>query len=133
MSGELRRVHDALVHALKGVADLDVAQRPGQVLNPPAAYVGPPTLTWDAYEPQAREAVFEVVLAAPLSGEAVDVLYDYLPRVSEALDTIPRDPAQPHSADVVVKTAEPGVWQSGTVSLPCYFIRVEAVLSDGST
>jgi len=128
MSGELRRVHDVLSTALRAVEGLSVADRPGQALNPPAAYVGPPTLTWDGFETHAREGVFEVVLAAPANDRAVDVLYDFLPRVCEALDTIDRD-----EADVVVKSAEPGVWQSGTISLPCYFIRVEAALSDGRT
>jgi hypothetical protein len=128
MSGGLAHVHGVLMAALVEVSGLSVAKRPGQALNPPAAYVGPPSLTWDGFETHAREGVFEVVLAAPATDRAVEVLYAFLPRVVEALDTIDRD-----EADVVVKSAEPGVWQSGTISLPCYFIRVEAALSDGST
>ncbi len=127
MSGELGRVHQVLREALLTVDGLDVPKRPSQPLAPPAAYVGPPSLVWDGYETHAREATFEVVLVAAARDDAVDVLYGFLPRVSEALDNIDR-----RKADVVVKSAEPGTWQSGTQTLPCYFIRVEAALSDGS-
>lgn len=120
MSGGLPGTHKLLLDACRTVSGVRVVDRPGVVLDPPAVYVSPPSLTWEAYELDTAEAVFEVVLAVAANDRAVEQLYELLPQVTAALDS--------SEADAVVKTAEPGVWQSGTVGLPCYFIRVEAAI-----
>jgi hypothetical protein len=113
--------HGQLCDAVDGVVPgVRVYRRPGASLNPPAFYVQPPSLTWDAYEDDPTESVFECVLVVAADDRALARLFELLPQVTRALDE--------SAAEAVVKSAEPGIWRVGTAELPAYFIRVEVAL-----
>lgn len=120
MSGGPVAAREALAVACESVQGVVVVRRPGVQFAPPAVYFPLPTLSWDGYEPEPTEAVFEVVLAVAATERAIEQLEELRPLVTAALDE--------STADAVVKTAEPGLWRSGNTELPCYFIRIEAAI-----
>jgi hypothetical protein len=122
MSESYKLAAAALADAAETVSGVRVLRRPGAQGAPPLVYVPPPSLTWDGYEINPTDAVFEVVLAVAADEYAIERLYEFLPPVCEALDTA-------KGCDATVKSAEPGVWRAGSTDLPAYFIRVEAATS----
>jgi hypothetical protein len=120
MSGGYAVAHDRLCVALEqGAQGVRTLRRPGVAGETPLAYVQPPTLSWDGFEIDPTEAVFEVILAVAADEKAIERLFDLLPQVTNALD---------QAEDAVVKSAEPGVWRAGASELPAYFIRVEVAI-----
>jgi hypothetical protein len=53
------------------------------------------------------------------SGRSVGDLYRLLPEIAAAIDM---------ETDFVVKQAEPGSWQSGNSTLPCFLLTIEVAL-----
>lgn len=88
----------------------------GAPVQPPALNVGPPTLTWGAMGPEPTGAVFSVAVMAPATERASETLYGLVEPVAAVLDAL---------ADVVVISAEPGEWTTGTTTLPAYVFRIE--------
>lgn len=110
----------ALAAALRTVPKLRVYTDPGAVIDPPGVLVGPPRLTWGGYVGDPTDALFVVTLAVPADDRALERLWDLVPQVAEAIDTVP---------DAVVRSAEPGMWTTGNgTDLPCYLINVECSL-----
>lgn len=112
-------VSGALAAALRTVDGLRVYTDPGAVIDPPGALVGPPQLTWGGYVAAPTEARFVVVLMVAADERALERLWDLVPLVAAAVDTVP---------DAVVRQANPGVWLTGGIELPCYEIQIEASL-----
>lgn len=109
----------ALAAALGTVAGLSVYTDPGVSADPPAVLIGPPSLTWDGYVSAPTDARYELILMVAADERANERLWDLLPQVAAAVDTV---------QDAVVRSAEPGAWTTGTTELPCYRITVETSL-----
>lgn len=106
--------------ALRTVPKLKVRSNVGEVLDPPAAVVGPPRLTPDAYGPELTTATFIVGLVVPDDERALPRLYDLIPLVTTALH---------NESSAVVVSADPGTWPAGGgLELPAYLIEVEMSL-----
>lgn len=118
--GGIAAIGEALAQVCATVPDLLVLRQPGVAGPPPLVYVPPASMTWDGYVAAPTEAAFELVLAVAATPEAIASLYDLLPQVTEAVDN--------SDVDAVVKSAEPGLWRTGTTELPAYFIRIEAAI-----
>ena len=58
------------------------------LVDPPAAVLGPPTLTWDTFMSAPTNATFTLALAAPADDRALGRLFDLLPAVTVAVDTV---------------------------------------------
>lgn len=106
--------------ALKA-ADIRAHDELSEMFSPPAAVIGPPTLTWDTPGSFPRMATFQVALVVRESDRAAEKLYEMVPAAVEAIET--------HTVDAVVTTAAPGLFQSGAVDLPSYSLTVEVGLS----
>lgn len=115
----IAKASQALAAALRTVPELRVYTDPGASIDPPAALVGPPQLTWEAYDVAPTGARFVVVLMAAADERALECLWDFVPLVAAAIEAVP---------DTVVRQANPGVWLTGGTELPCYEIQVEASL-----
>lgn len=92
---------------------------PGASLDPPAALVGPPRLEWQAYCDGPTSGRFLVIVAVKPDDRAMERLWELVPLVAAALETVP---------DVTVIRADPGVWTSGGTDLPSYEITTEVSL-----
>ncbi len=112
--------HEALSAALESVEGLRVYRDPGAVLDPPAALVGPPMLTFGGPSSDPVNGRFVVVVAVAFDDRAMKALWQLVPRVSAAVES---------HVDAVVTEASPGVWQNGAISLPCYELSVEMSLN----
>ena len=111
---------EALRTALRGVKGLRVFDDPGAVNSPPGAVVGPPVLRWESYDAMPSSATFTVYLIAKAEARAMDRLFEYLPLVAAAVDTV---------TDAVVTTAQPGMYQANGSDLPTYELTVTVGLS----
>lgn len=111
--GDLRA---ALMDALRTVEGLRVYDDLAAVVDPPGAVVGPPRLSPEGYSADLVNAVFVVGLVAPASDRALDVLFDLIQSVCDALYDVP---------GAVVTECTPGTWPAGASSLPAYLIEVE--------
>lgn len=109
----------ALYGALETVAGLRIARGVGMRLDPPAALVAPPTLTWDSYALEPTEATFVVPVVVGQTERALSELLAWTPLVVEAISGV---------QNAAVRSAEPGTWASGGPDLPAYLIRVEVGL-----
>lgn len=111
-----------IVKALQTIPEITATADPGAVLaNLPAAVLGPPRLRWEgASNEQPTSAQFLVYLVVNADADTVERLLALVEAVVETLDA---------QTDGVVIQADPGVFPSGTVSLPCYEIQVEVSLS----
>ncbi|MDN5918209.1 MAG: hypothetical protein L0I76_24445 [Pseudonocardia sp.] len=109
----------ALMAGLARVPDLRVYDDLAAVVDPPGAVVGPPRLTPDGYGPDLVNAVFVVGLVAPASDRALDVLFDLVQPVCDAIYEVP---------GAVVTECSPGTWPAGAASLPAYLVEVEMSL-----
>lgn len=111
---------DVLSAALRGVSKLRVYDDPGAAVDPPAAVLGPPTLSWDGYDPDPSAAFFSLALVAPADDRALTTLLGFLPLVVAAVDTV---------TDAVVTTATPGSLPvGGNAELPAYLLSIEVSL-----
>jgi hypothetical protein len=112
---------NALSAALADVEDLRVYTDPGAALDPPAAFVGPPVLSWTGApggEPNLGQ--FLVILTVAQDDRSLPRLWSLLPSVVDALESV---------TDAVVISAAPGTWRTGAVDLPCYEIKLEMSLN----
>lgn len=116
----LKAVLEAASAALPDADGFRVVGELADDIDPPAALLAPPQLTWDGPGAEPTDATWVVVLVVPASDRSMAELYRLLPFVSEAID---------EKTDFVMRTAEPGVWQTGnTGALPCYSLTVEVAL-----
>jgi|SRR5262245_1287829 len=129
MSGSYQAAHERLAVVLEAASAaapakqrFRVERKPGPLGNPPTVYIPPPELTWDAVMRAPTEAVFEVVVAVAADEFAIERLFALLPIVTTAIDDA-------ENLDASVLSATPGVWRSGNVDLPCYFVRTEIATS----
>lgn len=109
-----------LLAALGTVDELRVESDVGAQLDPPAAMVGPPALTFGGPTSDPAGATFVVIVAVAADDRAVDRLFALLPEVTAAIES---------QTDAVVTGADPGAWQNGSTALPCYEISVEMSLN----
>lgn len=98
---------------------LRVYRELGENADPPAAYVGPPELTWSLADSAPTEAAFSVIVVVGADDRSVARLYAAVQVAAAALDEV---------LDVNLRTATPGTWDSGNTTLPCYFLRIEVAL-----
>lgn len=112
-------VADALLVALRAVDGLRASQDHGGEVNPPEAVIGPPQLVWEGFCAGPSTATFRISLVVANTDRAMEVLWDLLPTVTAAIDTVP---------DAVVTRADPGSFTSGGSALPAYDITVECSL-----
>lgn len=111
----------ALRGALKTVNGIRVYEDPGAVSDPPAAVVGPPTLRWEGPCAEPSSATFTVYLIAKADGRAMPRLYELIPKVAVAIDSV---------TDAVITTAQPGFFSAGGSELPTYELTVSVGLSE---
>lgn len=109
----------ALEAALKATG-LDVVRPGAKIVDPPALVLGPPRLAWEAYGGDPTSATFAVIVVAPMSEDAMELLWTLVEKVTAAIDDA--------SPDWAVTTADPTVWPAGGSDLPAYEIAVEAAL-----
>lgn len=109
---------EALAGALRAVPGLRVYTDLGATIDPPGAIVGPPILTWDV-PGDPTNARFLIYVVAAADEYAVEKLWDLVPQVAGALDLV---------TDAAVTRADPGLYPSGGVELPCYEITCEVAL-----
>ena len=112
--------HEALSTALETVEGLRVFRVPGAVLDPPAALVGPPLLSFGGPDSDPIGARWVVIVAVNFDDRAFPNLWELIPQVTAAIES---------QTDAVVSQASPGTWQNGAISLPCYEISVETSLN----
>jgi len=109
----------SLLEALRGVDGLRVSMDTGGTVSPPEAVLHPPTLVWDAFVSTPTTATFTASLVVAADDRAMERLWDRLPAVTEAVDTVP---------DAVVVRATPGTFTSGGAQLPAYLLTIEVSL-----
>lgn len=115
------QAYAALVEALATVEGARGYDDPGANLDPPATIVGPPLLEYaGAPGPDPVNGKFLVVLAVVSDERAMVRLWELLPRVIDAIESV---------GPAVVGQASPGTWRTGATDLPCYEIQVEMSLS----
>jgi len=112
--------HEALSAALETVQGLRVERDPGAVLDPPAALVGPPMLTFGGQDSDPAHARWVVIVAVNFDDRTFPALWELIPQVTAAIESL---------TDAVVVEANPGTWQNGAISLPCYEISAEMSLN----
>jgi hypothetical protein len=120
VSGVVGAAAEALAEALRTVEGLRVHTDPGALLDPPAAVVGPPALAWEGYDAAPTSARFVVVVVVAMDERALPRLWDLVPLVAAAVDTVP---------DAVLRTADPGVWSANGADLPSYELLIEVALT----
>ncbi|MGH3095839.1 MAG: hypothetical protein ACRDMV_07540 [Streptosporangiales bacterium] len=111
---------DALAAGMEQVAGVRVYRSVGAVVDPPAAVIGPPTLTWGAYCAEPTSARFDVYVVVNADDWAGEAFFGLAPAVAKAVDGVP-DAA-------LAGAAEPGTYQSGGTTLPAYHLTVEVGL-----
>lgn len=118
MAGEVKTAAEALETALAAVEGLRVFRDPGGAIDPPAAIVMPPALTWDAVCLEPTGARFPVHVVEEAGERANERLWQQVQLIAEALDQV---------TDASVVRADPGTWTSSQ-ELPAYTITVEYAL-----
>jgi hypothetical protein len=116
----IRDAATELLAALKALDGVRVYSDPGAAIDPPGVVLGPPTVTWQAFAEFPTDATFIVYAIVPFSDLSLESLWDLLPLVSEAVDTV---------TNAAVTTATPAFYTAGGTDLPCYQITVEVSLS----
>lgn len=111
-------IAEALYAALAGVQGVRVYRDPAAPIDPPASVLAAPSLSWDGPCHEPSTASFRVYVIVAMDDRALDRLWDLVPQVAEAVDTVP---------EAVVTRATPGVYTSGGVDLPSYDLTVETV------
>jgi hypothetical protein len=110
---------NSLEAALKTVEGLRVIRDPGGQVDPPAAVLGAPRLTWESMCADPTAATFPVWVLTTFDERAVERLWDLVVEVAEAIDT---------ELQASVTTADPDVFSLGGQELPAYRINVEVAL-----
>lgn len=105
--------------ALKTVPDLRVYRDLSATVDPPAAVVGVPRLTWEKYCDGPSSATFLIYVFVPFDDRAVERLWELAIDAANAIDTV---------RQAVVTEASPGVFKSGGVDLPVYELTTEYAL-----
>lgn len=117
MSGRTpAQISDALVAVLKTIPGLHAHVMDGRQANPPVAIVGPPSMRWTGYCGPASEMTFPVTLVVRKDDKTIERLYDLLPAISVAIDTV---------EDASVVAATPGTWGSADDGYPAYTLTIE--------
>lgn len=119
MSNVVQDAALALETALKTVTGLRL-YRLGENIDPPGIVVGPPKLDWTGFCGDPTEATFAVFLIEAMDDRSLERLWVWVAPVSVAVDSV---------QDAVVRSANPGVYEAGTTSMPCYVLNVEVSLS----
>lgn len=108
-----------LAAAIATVEGIRVYTRAGATVDPPAVVIGPPTLTWETTCTDPNESAFPVAVVVAAGDRAMDRLWDLVPLVAAAIESVP---------GAVVRTATPGSFAVGASDLPSYEIAVEMSL-----
>lgn len=111
---------EQLAAAARTVPDCRAYTDPGAAVQPPGVVVGPPRLTFEGYGGGPTTATFLLAVCVATGDRAMSKLFDLAPAVAAAVHT--------HVVDAAVTVAQPGVWESGSVKLPCYELTVETNL-----
>lgn len=109
----------ALLGALRGIEGLRASLSFGGSVSPPEAVVGPPGLVWEGYCDGPSSASFRVSLVVTNDDHAMERLWDLMPAVAAAVDSIP---------DAVLLRADPGTFTSGGSDMPAYDLTIEVSL-----
>jgi hypothetical protein len=116
----LQAVLEAASAALPPADQFRVHAEVSDVVDPPAAVLSPPSLTWAGPGVAPTDATWSVaVVVAEGKGTTTADLYRVLPQIAEAIDM---------ETDFVVTKAEPGSWFSGNSTLPCFLLTIEVAL-----
>lgn len=113
MRPQLAAIADAVREHVPGVKVYDTA---GAVLSPPAVVVGPPTLAFETYQPEATSATVPVAVVVASHERALEHLLDLVPLVAQAIHD---------HTDAVVTAASPSSWPAGGSDLPAYILEAE--------
>lgn len=106
----------ALSDAVGSVPGLRVYTDPGASLDPPAAFVPPPGLNFEAQCSDPTEARFVIYVCVAHDDQAFERLLDLVPLVVKAIEQVD---------DAVVRQALPDALSSDSGTLPAYAIYVE--------
>lgn len=109
----------ALVEALRTVEGARTFPDIGPGVTPPGLVVGVPSLEWGSHGPLPTVARWVVYLVVFADERAASRLFELLPRVTDALDSV---------TDAAVTRADPGSYPSNDGDLPAYQITVEYAL-----
>lgn len=109
----------ALLDGLGSIAGFRAYADLGAVLEPPAAVLGPPALTWSTPSDEPTGATFLIYVCVESGERSLEQLWDLVPVVAAALDDV---------RDVDVIRADPGSYTNAGVDLPAYVITVEMEL-----
>lgn len=122
----VQAAHDVLQAALETASaalpvdyQFSVVPELADAIVPPAAVLAPPLLTWSGPGLAPTDARWIVPVVVAGSGRSVGDLYRLLPEIAAVIDM---------ETDFVVKQAEPGSWQSGNSTLPCFLLTIEVAL-----
>lgn len=116
----IEQAADELRAALREIPNLKVYDALGDVVDPPAAIVGPPELTGDDFLGLFTAATFVVGVMVAANEHAMPRLYALAPLVAAAVH---------EHTDAVVRRATPGTWPAGgRLDLPAYLFEVESPL-----
>lgn len=108
----------AIKDALATIVGLSVYTEPDANPNVPCVYIGPPQLTWTAYNSaRADQLTFTLYLVVASSGYSVAALEPLLDAISDALAS---------QTDSALTSAVPSNWPAGGASLPAYALTLEA-------
>lgn len=110
---------EALEAALQTVPGIRTYTDPQALIDPPGAVILPPDLTWSVFGAEPTEATFPVALVVAVGDSAMPNLWDLIPLVSQALNSLP---------NAAVRRAEAIEVPTGGVRLPAYVFSVEVVL-----
>lgn len=114
----VKQAADAIADALAQVEGLRPYTEVDGNVQPPAAVLGPPVMTWRGYCPagQPSTAQFPVYVIVDMNERALEGLWDAVPVVAEALSSVD---------NATFSQASPAVWSAGNTDLPAYLILVD--------
>ncbi|MDN5929485.1 MAG: hypothetical protein L0I24_00200 [Pseudonocardia sp.] len=112
-------VSEALAAALRTVPGVRVWTDLHSPIDPPGVVLGPPALTWSSYTADPTTGRFLAYVVVPADGRALTALWDLVPLVAAAVDTV---------QDAVVLRADPANFSGGSADLPAYMIEIEVSL-----
>lgn len=103
--------------ALQTVDGIQVYEDAGASIQPPAAVIALPDLSWQTYNrAQPTSTSFSVFLVVKAGSDYALRLLTLVDAVSDALFT---------QTDAVITGASPGSYQTSSTELPCYVVTVE--------
>lgn len=111
----MKKIYEQIVSVLDGVG-AQVYRIGDPLATLPGIIVGVPAIEWNGPNTHhPTDAVWLVAVVVAAGDSAATDLWELVPKVGALLDTI---------AACSVTRADPGIWQDGTVSLPCYEIEM---------